>query len=366
MSFPSHRLSAALTAAAAAAAVGAAQNYFVRSYSPTFYFSLRLQTPHSAPLCTLCTLQAAAPNAAAPPTTTTTTTTTSHHHRYFRLTTPFPLPCATTTTKKNSHPDNSLPHSAHPPELWTCLPGESQDLTETQKTYDGNLNRLHDIIKSAAVELVIEVTNFTRQKKFPFHPRTFHLRLHLDPSTHSEKCSILKLNPARFRTIKMLENDSRPLVAGVAGLAVVFLLTIPSLAGIASHLRESKPPSKIYEDEDGIATEKSVAEYSTKIPKALLAVFSILGLGTALALAVLETLAGIDVTASWVNVGQWVRTFMDFQSGRADIRLVSDRDSNSRHSPHQGFREPLHHWNLRGNLVNISSCSSPIPGWSHH
>jgi len=123
---------------------------------------------------------------------------------------------------------------------------------------------------------------------------------------------------ANYRTIQMLENDSRSLVAGVAGLACVFLLTIPSISGGASHLRESKPQPNIYEDKDGVATEKSVAEYSTKIPKIFLSIFVFLGLGTSIALAVLETLAGIDVVESWLNVGQWVCKIIGFQFGCAD------------------------------------------------
>jgi hypothetical protein len=106
----------------------------------------------------------------------------------------------------------------------------------------------------------------------------------------------------------MIENESRAFVAGVAGLVLVFLLTIPSLAGVATHLRESKPQSNVYEDEDGIATDKSVAEYSAKIPKILLSVFAVLGQVTSIALAILETLAGVDVIEGWVNVGQWVGT----------------------------------------------------------
>ena len=108
----------------------------------------------------------------------------------------------------------------------------------------------------------------------------------------------------------MLENDSRSLVAGVAGLVLVALLTIPSLVGVATHLRESKPQSNRYEDKDGAATAKSVAEYSATIPKILLSVFAVLGLATSIALAVLETLAGVDVIEGWVNVGQWVGTVM--------------------------------------------------------
>ncbi|KAE9366466.1 putative ABC bile acid transporter [Stipitochalara longipes BDJ] len=99
----------------------------------------------------------------------------------------------------------------------------------------------------------------------------------------------------------MLETDSRPLVAGVAGLTLVFLLTLPSLVGVASHLRESKPQSNRYEDKDGAATEKSIAAYSAKIPKIFLSIFAVLGLGTSIALAVLETLAGVDVIEAWVN-----------------------------------------------------------------
>jgi hypothetical protein len=164
----------------------------------------------------------------------------------------------------------------------------------------------------------------------------------------------------------MLENDSRSLVAGVAGLALVFLLTIPSLAGVTSHLRESKPRSGVYKDEDGVATEKSIAEYSAKIPKILLSVFAVLGLVTSIALAVLETLAGVDVIVGWVNVGQWVGPFMEFQSGRADMCPGANCDSNSRDPPNQGLSETIHPWNLRNYLLGVPSCSSPIPRWSHH
>jgi len=108
----------------------------------------------------------------------------------------------------------------------------------------------------------------------------------------------------------MLENNSRSLVAGVGAALLVFLLTLPSLASLASsHLREPKPKSMIYEDKDGIATEKSLAEYSAKIPKISLSIFAILGFGTSIALAVLETLGGVDVEESWLSVAQWVRKF---------------------------------------------------------
>jgi hypothetical protein len=164
----------------------------------------------------------------------------------------------------------------------------------------------------------------------------------------------------------MLENDSRSLVAGVAGLGLVFLLTLPSLLGVASHLRESKQQSGLYEDEDGVATEKSVAAFSAKIPKIFLSVFAILGLGTSIALAALETLAAVDVIEAWVNVAQWVGTSKGDQSCRADICPVSDPDSNGRDPHDQELAKTVYAGNLCNNLVNFPSCSSPLPGWSHH
>ena len=106
----------------------------------------------------------------------------------------------------------------------------------------------------------------------------------------------------------MLENDSRSLVAGVAALALVLLLTLPSVIGIASHLRDPKPKSNIYEDKDGVASEKSVAEYSAKIPKISLGIFTISGLSLSIALAVLGIVGESDglLVEDWVNVAQWV------------------------------------------------------------
>jgi len=164
----------------------------------------------------------------------------------------------------------------------------------------------------------------------------------------------------------MLETDSRSLVAGVAGLVLVSLLTLPSLVGVASHLRESKLKSNLYEDKDGVATEKSVAAYSAKIPKIFLSIFTVLGLGTSIALAVLETLARVDVIEGWVNVGQWVCSLMGFQFGRADICPVFNCDSNGGDSLNQELGEAIYPGDLCNNLVNISSFCSPLPGWSHH
>lgn len=106
----------------------------------------------------------------------------------------------------------------------------------------------------------------------------------------------------------MLENDSRSLVAGVAALVLVLLLTLPSLIGVASHLRDPKPKSNVYEDKDGVASEKSVAKYSAKIPKLSLGFFTISGLSLSIALAVLGMVGESDglLIEDWINVAQWV------------------------------------------------------------
>ena len=108
----------------------------------------------------------------------------------------------------------------------------------------------------------------------------------------------------------MFEHDSKSLVSGIVGTALIFLLTSPSIIGIISHLRAPKSNSKIYEDKDGVATPESMAKYSAKIPKILLVVFVVLGFFTSIALAVLGTLGSRTpmFLQDWLNTAQWVRT----------------------------------------------------------
>lgn len=105
------------------------------------------------------------------------------------------------------------------------------------------------------------------------------------------------------------ELHSRSFAVGLAGLVLVFLLTLPSLIGIVAHFREPKTKSTIYEDEDGVATEESMAGYSTLVPKLLLSILTALGLLTAIALGILATV-NVDedpmCVENWLNVAQWV------------------------------------------------------------
>ena len=110
----------------------------------------------------------------------------------------------------------------------------------------------------------------------------------------------------------MLEYDSRSLGVEAGGLALVLLLTFPSVFAIASHFREPKSKPEIYRDKDGSASEESMAAYSAKVPKILISAFTVAGFLTAITLAVLGT-PDQDFTSlqNWLNVAQWVSTHDD-------------------------------------------------------
>ena len=107
----------------------------------------------------------------------------------------------------------------------------------------------------------------------------------------------------------MFESDLISLASGAAGLTLVLLLTIPSTFAIAAQFRETKPRSSTYEDKDGVATPESIAAFTTKVPKIVLSIFTILGLLVSIALAILGTLhlTSDDLFfESWFNVAGWV------------------------------------------------------------
>ena len=105
----------------------------------------------------------------------------------------------------------------------------------------------------------------------------------------------------------MLE-DSKSFTASVVGLVLVSFLTLPSIVRSISHLRASKSENAIYEDKDGIATEKSMREFSAKTPKILISLFSVAGLLASIALAILDTIHEVDglFVENWCNAAAWV------------------------------------------------------------
>lgn len=100
---------------------------------------------------------------------------------------------------------------------------------------------------------------------------------------------------------------SFPLAAG--GLLLVALLSIPSIWTIVGQIRRGAPKNNFYEDRDGKSTPEAVAEFSNRKPKAAVLLFSLVGLGTSIAISVLavtdskrdQTLDGWFATASWVR-----------------------------------------------------------------
>ena len=107
----------------------------------------------------------------------------------------------------------------------------------------------------------------------------------------------------------MLDYGSNSLAAAAASLLLTALFTTPALIGVLSHFREPKSKPAIYEDEDGAASEESMAAYTVTYPKILLSIFAVLGFASAISLAVLGTLdRSLDhlFLENWFTAGQWV------------------------------------------------------------
>lgn len=112
-----------------------------------------------------------------------------------------------------------------------------------------------------------------------------------------------------------MRNDSM-VAAAATGLAVVGLFSYPSVSGLIRQLRKRDPKQETYEDLDGKSTPEAVKAYSAKPPKALLLLFSALGCGTAIALAVLSTLHVAEdgsFLENWLSAASWVSSPQWFQ-----------------------------------------------------
>lgn len=119
---------------------------------------------------------------------------------------------------------------------------------------------------------------------------------------------------SQFAAQALDSHDAQALAAtaSIAVLALDLLLTAPSVIAIHSHFRNKKTKPRLYEDKDGVASEQSMAAYSAKIPKIVLAIFTIAGFAIATSLAVLTTLNRNENTTfvqNWLNVAQWVMKY---------------------------------------------------------
>ena len=100
------------------------------------------------------------------------------------------------------------------------------------------------------------------------------------------------------------------LVATAIAFAIAVILTSTSawrtIRQARSDIAEDTATPRLYEDKDGVATEKSQAAYSVKIQNALATLFAVAGFGISLAVAVRGTLAGTNVITWWLHFGVWV------------------------------------------------------------
>jgi len=113
----------------------------------------------------------------------------------------------------------------------------------------------------------------------------------------------------------MFPNTS--IVTGSVALGLVALDSIKAIKSIADRIRrrqydEASLAITAYRDEDGEATEESLRAFSDKWQRVLIAVFSVTGLSTSLALSILATINSDlnDPLANWLQFAIWVRTKM--------------------------------------------------------
>ncbi|KAI0126931.1 P-loop containing nucleoside triphosphate hydrolase protein [Xylariales sp. AK1849] len=106
----------------------------------------------------------------------------------------------------------------------------------------------------------------------------------------------------------MLDEGKMVLLAtSAAGLGLIGLLSLPAVINLAIQLRKREAKTEGYQDEDGKSTPEAFAAFSNKVSKAFTILFSVIGLGLSLALAVLSTLGGIDglFLENWLSAGTW-------------------------------------------------------------
>ncbi|KAG4219990.1 hypothetical protein PC116_g31531 [Phytophthora cactorum] len=126
----------------------------------------------------------------------------------------------------------------------------------------------------------------------------------------------------------MSDNKTVVLVTSAVGLGVVAILSVPAALNL-SRLRSRGPKcaTEIYEDKDGKSTPEAVKAFSTKVPKAVMLVLSLIGFGLSVALAVISTLGtqGIEsglFLANWLAVIIWVSSLLHMKNS-GTVRLLT-------------------------------------------
>lgn len=112
----------------------------------------------------------------------------------------------------------------------------------------------------------------------------------------------------------MEPSPSTSSIAGLTALILVFFTSIPTFLRIfkraTSKARGNTPndASKLYQDQDGIATEETQKRYTAALPKYLALSFSVLGLSASLGIAVYATVhPTLNLyVENWLSFGTWV------------------------------------------------------------
>ncbi|KAI0137590.1 putative ATP-binding cassette transporter protein [Hypoxylon sp. NC0597] len=117
------------------------------------------------------------------------------------------------------------------------------------------------------------------------------------------------------------------LVTSAVGLGVVTIFSVPAVLNLGRlRNRGSKFATEVYEDKDGKSTPEAVKAFSNKVPKAIILIFSLVGLGVSITLAVVSTLStrgaedGLFID-NWLSVAIWA--LLTLQA----ICVASSRDS---------------------------------------
>ena len=113
----------------------------------------------------------------------------------------------------------------------------------------------------------------------------------------------------------MQPSPSSPVIVGLTALILVFLTSTPTFLRIfkkvASNAKVNVPDqiSKLYKDEDGIATEDTQKRYSVALPKYIALSCSVLGISASLSIAVFTSVHSSSnlYVENWLSFGTWVR-----------------------------------------------------------
>ena len=109
-------------------------------------------------------------------------------------------------------------------------------------------------------------------------------------------------------------------IVGSIGLALTIPVAIPAAQAFYKKLvykkEEDYDPDDLYEDDDGVATEKSQKEFSTLVARAICLGASLSGFLLSLATATVDTADPVHglKDESWFAFGEWVRTGLSCQT----------------------------------------------------